>query len=161
MRITHIQIFQKDLPVKGGAYTFSNASLAALDTTLVKITTENGLTGWGETCPLGTTYQPHHAAGARAALQVLAPALIGADPTTFAQLHRQMDATLSGHAYAKAAIDIACHDLTAKHYGIRVADLLGGAVTETVPSYYVTGIGTPDEMVQLAINKRDVGFTCL
>ena len=37
--------------------------------------------GYGETCPLGSTYLAAHAEGARAALRELAPAVIGADVT--------------------------------------------------------------------------------
>jgi L-alanine-DL-glutamate epimerase-like enolase superfamily enzyme len=39
--------------------------LTELDTTLVKIVCESGLTGFGEVCPLGNTYQPAHPEGAR------------------------------------------------------------------------------------------------
>ena len=51
----------------------------------------------------------------------MAPGLIGADPLGPVAL-RRMDGLLSGHRYAKAAIDIAAHDLMGKHYGARVAD---------------------------------------
>jgi len=54
-------------------------SVAALASTLVRVTSDSGLEGWGETCPLGPTYLEAHADGARAALRVLAPALLGVD----------------------------------------------------------------------------------
>ena len=63
MRIAEVHIYQHDLPVAGEPYRYSSASVHALDTTLVKLVADNGLIGWGETCPVGPTYQPHHAGG--------------------------------------------------------------------------------------------------
>ena len=73
-----------------------------LPSTLVRVTSDTGLTGWGEVCPLGTTYLASHAGGARAALELLAPPLIGLDPTNLAAINDAMDATLMGYAYAKS-----------------------------------------------------------
>ena len=56
MKIREIHICQHDLPVKNGPYTMANAEVWTLDSTLVKITADNGLVGWGETCPVGPTY---------------------------------------------------------------------------------------------------------
>ena len=136
----------------------ANALVWSLQTVIVKLVTDTGLIGWGETCPVGPTYQPHHARGAVAALIEMAPGLIGCDPTQLGLLHRKMDSLLNGHGYAKAALDIAAHDLTGKAYGVRVADLLGGAVTERVPSYYASGVGEPDEIARIAAEKRAEGY---
>lgn len=158
MKITEIHIYAAPLPVLNGPYTMANAEVYALDSTLVKLVTDSGLIGWGETCPVGPTYQPHHALGARAALEQMANGLLGANPLQVTQLHRQMDSELNGHSYAKAAIDIAAHDVSGKHFGVRVCDLLGGAVTERVPSYYATGVGAPDDIARLAVEKKQQGF---
>ncbi|MET1413398.1 mandelate racemase/muconate lactonizing enzyme family protein [Roseibium sp. HPY-6] len=157
MKIKSVEIFRHDLPVKNGPYTMANAEVWALETTLVKLIADNGLVGWGETCPVGPTYAEAHARGAQAALQQMAPALIGTEvlPLTMA---RTMHAELNGHNYAKAAIDIAGYDLLGKHHGVRVADLLGGVANENLPSYYATGVGAPDEIARLAADKRQEGY---
>ena len=95
MKITEIHIYALDLPVQDGPYTMSNAQVWSLDTTLVKLVADNGLVGWGETCPVGPTYQPHHAKGARAALAEMAQGLIGANPLIPIQLRRKMDGLLN------------------------------------------------------------------
>lgn len=158
MKIKEIHVYAHALPVKNGPYTMANAKVWALDTTLVKIVADNGLTGWGETCPVGPTYQPHHALGARAALEQMGQGLIGADPLQPVALRRRMDGLLNSHRYAKAAIDIAAYDLMGKHFDVRVADLLGGVVTERVPSYYATGVGEPDEIARIAVEKVAEGY---
>jgi len=158
MKIKEIHVYQHDLPVKNGPYTMANARVYALDTTLVKITSDNGVVGWGETCPVGPTYAESHAKGARAALCEMAPNLIGTDLMQPRMLHRKMDNLLNGHNYAKAAIDIAAYDAMGKHLGLRVADLLGGATTHRVPSYFASGVGTPDDIARIASEKLAQGF---
>ena len=157
MRIAEIHIYAHDLPVKNGPYTMANAQVWALDTTLVRVVSDTGLEGWGETCPVGPTYAEAHAKGARAALMEMAPGLIGAEVAPLT-LHRVMNGLLNGHNYAKAAIDIAAYDLIGKATDLRVADLLGGAATERVPSYYATGVGAPDEIARLAAEKVAEGY---
>lgn len=158
MKITEIHIYAHDLPVKDGPYRMASTEVWTLATTIVKMVTDSGHVGWGETCPVGPVYQPQHAAGARAALTELAPGLIGVDPTQILRLHHRMDSLLNGHGYAKAAFDIAAHDVTGKAWGVRVADLLGGAVTEMVPSYYASGVGEPDEIARIAADKMAEGY---
>ncbi len=161
MLISEIHIYQKDLPVVGAPYTMARSSLAEMDSTIVRVVTDCGLTGWGETCPVGPVYQPHHARGARAGLEEMAPQLIGANALDIDLARTVMDDTLNGHNYAKAALDIAWWDLQGKHYGEAVCRLLGGARTDRVPSYYATGIDTPDETAKLALEKMRQGFTRL
>ncbi|WP_170409994.1 mandelate racemase/muconate lactonizing enzyme family protein [Ruegeria atlantica] len=157
MKITEIHIYSHDLPVKNGPYTMANAEVWALDSTLVKLVADNGLVGWGETCPVGPTYAEAHAAGARAALAQMANGLLGAEVSLLG-LHRRMDGHLNGHNYAKAAIDIAAHDLLGKHFGVSVSELLGGAEVDKVPSYYATGVGAPDDIATLAKEKLAEGY---
>ena len=142
--IAEVRLFQYELPVKNGPYRIASGNVHSLTTTLVKLVADDGTVGWGETCPVGPTYAEAHSAGALAALRALAPGLLGV-PVVPVPLHRRMDALLCGHAYAKAAIDIAAHDLWGRHLGVSVSDLLGGAVTDRVPSYYSIGVAEPDE----------------
>jgi len=158
MRITEIHIYQVDLPVKNGPYVMSGAMVHKLDSTIVEIITDSGLIGYGETCPVGPTYQQEHALGARAALNQLCTALIDQNPLAIDNIRSTMDSQLNGHNYAKAAVDIALWDLAGKHYGARVCDLLGGAKTEHVPSYYATSIGEPNEVARIAADKKAQGF---
>jgi L-alanine-DL-glutamate epimerase-like enolase superfamily enzyme len=58
---------------------------------------------------------------------------IGANPLHPLVLRRKMDDLLNRQRYAKAAIDIAANDILDKFTGLRLADLLGGTVTEKRP----------------------------
>ena len=91
MRITEIRVYQHDIEVAGGQYQMSISEVTGLDTTVVVIETDEGITGFGETCPLGPTYQPQHAGGARAAIAEIAPGIIGLDPRQHGLIYRAMD----------------------------------------------------------------------
>ena len=73
MRIAELHIHQVELPVKNGPYTMANAEVWSLTSTLVRIVSDTGVEGWGETCPVGPTYAEAHAPGAKAALEAMAP----------------------------------------------------------------------------------------
>ena len=73
-------------------------------------------------------------------------------------IRRSLDRLLNGHNYAKAAIDIAIHDLIGKAHGIRVCDLLGGATSDRVSSYYALSVDEPDDVARTAAEKIAEGY---
>jgi 4-hydroxyproline betaine 2-epimerase len=158
VRIAGIHVYQMDLPVSGKRYRMSEGAYAALDSTIVELVSDSGVSGWGETCPVGPTYQPEHALGARAALQQMAPSLIGTPVTGPLAVRRALDRLLNGHNYAKAAIDIAVHDLIGKALGIRVCEMLGGTTVDRVSSYYALSVDEPDDVARTAAEKIAEGY---
>lgn len=157
MRLKQLHVYTHELLIENGSYSMAHAKYSSFTTTLVRLVADDGTEGWGETCPVGPTYAECHALGAVAALTEMAPGLIGSDiwPLT---LQRAMDVRLNGHSYAKAAVDIAAHDMIGKKLGVRVADLLGGAAMDRVPSYYATGVNTPEETARIAREKLAEGY---
>lgn len=158
MKITEIRVYQHDIEVTGGSYRMSISEVTALDTTVVAVETDSGLIGYGETCPLGPTYQPQHALGARAAIAEIAPGLIGLNPMHRGLIARAMHARLAEHRYAKSAIDVACWDLAGKASDSRLCDLLGGAQQDPVPSYYGIMPAGPAQSADGAIRLQEAGF---
>jgi D-galactarolactone cycloisomerase len=125
---------------------------------LVKIDTDEGVSGWGETAALG---------GARAVIhEVCAPLLAGQDPRDHRRLWRRMwDATL-GHGFAVGALDIALHDLWGKATGQSVGQLYGGALRERVPAYasalsYVAGRDPAEIWQDEAAALVEAGFRAI
>jgi 4-hydroxyproline betaine 2-epimerase len=158
MRITRISVHRRDLPVVGGVYAMGGNTVESLDTTIVQVETDAAITGWGETCPLGTRYQPEHALGARAAIAQIAPALIGTDPRRVLAASRRMDEALAGHAYAKAPLEVALWDILAKACDLRLCDLLGGAHGDTVPAYAAIIVEPPEAAAEHARRLQDDGY---
>ena len=118
MRISRIDVYRFRYTLAGGPLTLSGGrTVSAEDSTLVKVSTDEGLVGWGEGCPFNPTYMLAFPEGTRAAIQLMGPALLGADPRQIEQVYARMDGALYGHAYAKSPIDIACWDLLGQATG--------------------------------------------
>jgi cis-L-3-hydroxyproline dehydratase len=160
MRITHIHAWRVELPLHEGSYKWSGGnSVEIFDSTIVAISTDAGITGYGEVCPLGAAYLPAYAAGARAGIAELAPQLIGHDPTETGAIRRFMDQRMRGHAYVKSALDVACWDILGKASGLPVAVLLGGRFGDDFPLYRAISQDTPDAMAAMVGVYRKQGYT--
>lgn len=160
MRITRINVFQVDLPLREGRYSWSNGNFVEVfDSTVVEIETDEGLKGYAECCPLGSAYLPSYALGVRSGLQEIARHLIGLDPLNIGLINRTMDAALRGHPYAKAPVDIACWDLLGKATGQPVYNLLGGAAQDEVVLYRAISQEAPEVMAQKIEGYAAEGYT--
>ena len=159
MKITAIHVYQVDLPLVEGRYTWSDGRYVdVFDSTVVEIETDTELRGYGEVCPLGPFYLPAFGAGARAGIGELAPQLLGRDPTAIGPLNSVMDTALLGHPYVKSAIDMACWDLLGKSCGKPVCDLLGGRHGAAVGLYRAISQRPADEMAANVAGYRDQGY---
>jgi L-alanine-DL-glutamate epimerase-like enolase superfamily enzyme len=67
------------------------------------VSTDEGLTGYGEVCPLGPAYLAAYAAGAQTGIAEIALHLMGLDPTQLQAMNRRMDQALRGHPYVLIA----------------------------------------------------------
>ena len=160
MKIKKIRVFQVDLPLKEGRYSWSDGKYVdVFDSTVVEIETDDGMLGHGEVCPLGPFYLPAFGPGARVGIAELAPHLIGCDPTETGTVNDIMDKALLGHAYTKSAIDMACWDLLGKRAGMPVCDLMGGRQGGDVALYRAISQEAPDQMAAKIAGYRDEGYT--
>ena len=159
MKITAIRAYRIDLPLHEGSYKWSGGNaVTVFDSTVVAVDTDDGLTGWGEVCPLGPAYLPAYAAGARAGIAELGPHLIGTDPLALGVLNERMDAAMRGHPYVKSAIDMACWDLLGQATGQSVATLMGGHVGDDFALYRAISQESPDAMAARIAGYRADGY---
>ena len=159
MKIAAIRAWQVDLPLREGRYAWSDGHHVELfDSTVIAVETDAGLTGHAECCPLGSAYLPAFAAGVRAGLAEIGPALIGQDPTNLSQVNAVMDRALRGHPYAKAPIDIACWDILGKQTGQPLHLLLGGRRQDKVRLYRAISQDTPETMAARAEQYAKEGY---
>ena len=159
MKIRRISAFQVDLPLHEGSYNWSGGkSVAVFDSTVVRVETDQGVTGHGEVCPLGPFYLPAYAAGVRAGVAELGPHLIGEDPLDLERLNRRMDAALKGHPYVKSGLDMACWDILGQVAGLPVCTLLGGRYGESFPLYRAISQEAPAAMAAKVAGYRAEGY---
>jgi len=159
MKITEIRVHQVDLPLKEGRYTWADGKFVEIfDSTVVAVVTDEGVTGYGEVCPLGPFYLPAFGPGARAGIAELAPHLFGEDATAISRVNYIMDRALLGHPYAKSPLDMACWDILGKATGQPVAQLLGGCFGESVELYRAISQQPAAEMAKNVSGYRDEGY---
>ena len=160
MKITRILAYRVELPLHEVTYKWSGGkSVTVFDSTIVRVDTDAGITGWGEVCPLGPFYLPAYADGVRAGIRELGPHLIGQDPRQLVRLNHLMDAALKGHPYVKSGIDIACWDILGQFANLPVCELLGGRYGDSIRLYRAISQESPQEMADKVAAYRAEGYS--
>lgn len=128
------------------------------DNVLVRIESDNGSVGWGEaaSAPVmtGDTLE-----SIVSAVHYLCSALRGRDPADIAGALAAMDGRMYGNHGAKAAIEIALHDLTGHATGKPVHVLLGDRKRNRMSLLGTIGGGDFDGDLRDAEKMKATGFT--
>jgi len=145
--------FSKPVLMGGGQKIEHSESL------IVRIESSDGLVGWGEASAAPVMTGDTLPAMREAVEKHLAPRLVGQSALHRIRLSRVLDEAIIGNTGAKAACDIALHDLVGKHYGVPVVQLLGGKARERLLA--LAQLGNPDieEDIAEARKKRAEGYT--
>jgi L-alanine-DL-glutamate epimerase-like enolase superfamily enzyme len=161
VKITKISLYKVGLPLHEGSYKWSGGNqVVEFDATVVKISTNIGVEGVGECTPLGPAYLPAYAEGVRTGIQVLAPTLLGENPTRLNAINQVMDNALRGHPYVKSALDMACWDIMGKMCNMPVCELLGGRFGENYKLYRAISQDTPQRMAENVKSYVGQGYRC-
>ncbi len=159
MKIKQIDVFQVEYKLLQEKYSWSRGqSVDSFISTIVKLSTDAGISGFGEVCPLGSAYMSAYARGVPSGIAEIAPALIGLDPRQINKVNDVMDHTLQGHNYVKSPVDIACWDILGKVSGQPVCTLLGGRYVEDFPLYRAISQRTPEGMQEDVDKYRAEGY---
>ncbi|MBL7952964.1 MAG: dipeptide epimerase [Flavobacteriales bacterium] len=154
--ITHIDLFPLSIPLKAPFVT-SLGALEAVESVIVRITTNDSLVGWGECNPFwsinGETQETCLAVGKH-----IARVLVGHDATEIEGLHGKMDRMIFANNSIKSAFDIACHDIAAQAAGLPLYRFLGGATKRPLITDYTVSLGTKEKMAADALVIIRNGF---
>ncbi len=138
MKITAIEGIRVAIPFDHGGPPsgFGGTAWTKLETLIVKVETDAGITGYGEA--FGYNAIP----ATRAALdRMVAPLAVGRDATQIGPLLLDLQKTLHNFGrygqtlFALSGLDIALWDIAGKAAGQPLYRLLGGAVQESLPAY--------------------------
>lgn len=158
MKIKAVEMYGYKLSYAHGEYVMSGGRAAThQDSTLVRIITDEGIEGWGETATLSGTYLPTFCGSTRASIEELAPAIVGEDPRNINQINRLMNKLLLGQQNAKSAIDTACWDIFGQTVGLPISALLGGVQNESFPLYEAVPLTAPDAMADYVKSRGAKG----
>ena len=127
---------------------------------LVKIDTDEGIFGWGES---GLSGREKAVMGA---LEHYSQFLIGRDPFAIGALWQEMYRSqyFEGGRVLQAAIsaiDIALYDIKGKALGVPVHQLLGGKQRDVIPTFATTGAPPGPEMIEQAKMLMEAGWTAM
>lgn len=167
MIIKKIECFPLRIPMKPGtrsdAAVWGDKDLPAADSLLVKVTTDQGLEGWGEAFGFRAVRSTKLAID-----ELIAPLCIGRDATQIAALMLEVQKKLHvfgrGGAlmYGISALDIALWDIAGKAANAPVCGLLGGAALTDLTCYASLVRYSEPELVRANVRGTlDAGFRAL
>jgi L-alanine-DL-glutamate epimerase-like enolase superfamily enzyme len=165
MIIARIETFPLRIPFKSGVMSAVSTSgpqdLAAVDSLLVKVTTDEGWEGWGEAFGFAATPVTQ-----RAIDELVAPLCLGRDATQIAPLMREVREKLlvfgpGPLALAMSAVDIALWDIAGKSAGAPLNRLLGGGAGD-LACYASLDAYADSSLVRAAVRRAlDAGFRAI
>ncbi len=168
MQISYIDVFVLKTPLDR-PFASSQMFIGQRSAVLVRITTDDGLVGWGEAFTQG----PEPPEIAAAALEhALKPWLLGRDPLEINVLWHEMyvrtrDFGRKGSVVsAISGIDMALWDLAGHYYQQPLHRLLGGAFRRSVEPYAtgffrIKGQGEKERLADEARQHREAGFRAM
>jgi len=129
MRITRIEAFPVRVPLKPQRHMVSALGRHEVsEYVLVRVSTDAGIDGVGEATVL-PQWSGETVWGAQALIErILAPHLVGRDPTDILSVANLMDQAAVDNWFAKSAIEMACWDIQGKELQKPVYQLLGDVV---------------------------------
>lgn len=158
MKITKMEAIPFYISFKPEFYfPFSMRTTEYFDGIVVRIHTDDGLVGLSEAPSRPYIYGETPRSMVTAVEEKLAPSLIGMNPFDLEKIHHHLE-QLKQNLTAKAAIDIALHDIMGKATGLPVYRMLGGWNEGKVSVSWMMGIKEPGEMAQEAVDFYQKGF---
>lgn len=180
MKITDITAIAVNVPLVGldeggiAPYVTNHNELSDMDRVLVRVDTDEGITGWGE---VRVFLSP--AATVSILEDGIAPLVVGQSPFELETLRRQVFIEYTNADVFFAPVEIACWDIVGKALGKPIYELLGGWTApdatsrkhrshmadyrddRTVDVAYCLGILPPEESAERAAVVREKGHPVL
>ena len=157
LKIEKVEVFGVAVPLIG-EYKNAYKSKSIQKSAVVRITATGGAVGLGNIDPSPGYSMETIEQSLWVLQQTLAPAVMGMDPTNVHRVLEKIEPLIEGYHDAKAAIEMACVDLSARVAGMPVHAYLGGLMTDTVRFNAWIGILPPDEAARETKSWQDKGF---
>src|SRR5690348_3390148 len=157
--IRKIELYKLSIPLKEPFITSLGRDDFARNV-LVKIETNEGLTGFGECSPYmaisGESQDTCYTVGG-----YFSTLFKGKNALAIEERTGEMDKLIYGNTSIKSAFDMALYDIAAQHAGVPLYKFLGGDKNKTIATDYTVSIGEPEKMAKDAIKIRDDGYTAI
>jgi len=156
MKITSIEPIAVAFPMKKPVY-MAGVEIRQADNALVRLETDNGVIGWGEAAS-APTMTGETVESMMAAIAYMIPAVLGRDPEDIAGASTAMNGRMYGNQAAKAAVEIALHDLVGRATSRPAHALLGGKLRDRIAVLGVISNGELAADIRDAAHKKLEGF---
>ena len=158
MKITNIKTYRMQVPLVR-PFRIALGLITHAVSCLVEVETDAGITGYGEGSP-GPLITGENLDGTIATVERLKEKLIGMDPRDMEAIYTVMNRTVAYAGTAKAAIDLACHDIIGKSTNLPLYKVLGGLSGE-IETDMTVGIDDPAVMAEHAKAHVQAGFNVI
>lgn len=122
----------------------------------VKVSTDEGIDGWGEM--ISGTKTETVVAGAKE----IGANLIGRDPFEIERLWQELYKSFFRggpiNGTIVSGLEMALWDIKGKYFGVPVYELLGGKARDRIKVYSWIGGDRPDDVAKSAVERRNMGF---
>ncbi|PLR76574.1 dipeptide epimerase [Bacillus sp. V3-13] len=159
MKIEELQTYRAAVPL---VKPFKTAlrTVETAEAIVVKVTCDNGVTGWGEAPPTHVI-TGESLIGIEAAIQqIIRPFLLNKNLLSYETIFQGLDTILVGNSSAKAAVDMALYDCIARNCKLPLYQFLGGHKSE-IDTDFTVSVNGPKEMGEDAVAYVQQGFTTL
>ncbi len=157
--ITGVEVFPVNYR-QSGHFKFLRGGRPAV---FVKVTCENGATGWGQSVPIPTWSYETVESAAVTIEKYLRPVLVGRDPFDIAGAHAAMNRAIApsfstGMPIAKAGLDLALHDLAGRLRNQSMPERWGRKPLEKITLSWTVNPETLEETEKLVEEGRARGY---
>jgi L-Ala-D/L-Glu epimerase len=157
MLIKEIKAVHVKVPLET-PYVYGRGAMTAFETVIVRVTTEGGIVGYGESAPV--FHSPTGDANALAPMinGPVAKNLLGCDPFDVEVIVSRVLDIARGNVDVVAGIDLALWDIMGKSLGQPVYRLMGGLCQDPIPVDYTLSASEPGAMAKKALEVHKKGF---
>ena len=156
MKIVAIKTGRLDAPLK---VPFKTAvrTVESMTDVIVRIETDCETVGWGSAPPTAKVTGDTVGSITGAVDEAIRPLLLGRDAEALEENLAVLDGSIVGNTSAKAAVDIALHDLWARAIGHPAWKLFGGT-GRSIETDVTVSVNSPEEMACDALRGKNDGF---
>ena len=159
-RITEIRAWKQSVRLKR-PYTIASGTRSQVDLMYLRLVDDDGHVGLGSASPAAGVTGETAEACLNALQSNALQGLQGEDPRRLGRLLRHLEEHLAATPAARAAADLALHDLFARRLGVPLVDLLGRRRRDPLPTSITLGIQGLEDTLEEAEEYLAQGFRCL
>jgi L-alanine-DL-glutamate epimerase-like enolase superfamily enzyme len=157
--IRQIELYKLAIPLIEPFITSLGTDYNA-ENVLVRIRTNEGITGFGECSP----YMPINGESQDTCMvvgELFAKALLGHNALDIEGAVNLMDSIIYANGSIKSAFDIALYDIASQHAGLPLYQFIGGKKDKTIITDYTVSLAEPDVMAAQAIRILAEGYPAI